>query len=274
MNVYLAGTAVSLTVLLNDSGGNPLDVTALDCRIVDQDGAEVLARTPLESFVANDTEVLISVPAELNDLPAGSTRAARSVELYCTTTSGVVVLQTAYMIEAVVTLTVGVNTFLTLAGAELTAMNLPNLTGWSNASDREKTSALVDARLHICQLRFTLLNAWSQDSLNYVPEGSTPTPYVGQTRFAGDLSLLTATQYASLPTRFTDALKLAQVAEADAILGGYPVDVRRQEGLMLESIGEVKQMFRPGKPLDLPVCRRALRYLSSFVTFAKVVGRG
>ena len=42
---------------------------------------------------------------------------------------------------------------------------------------------------------------------------------------------------------------------------------------MLESIGESRQMFRSTKPLDLPISKRALGYISQFVTFSKKIGR-
>jgi hypothetical protein len=42
---------------------------------------------------------------------------------------------------------------------------------------------------------------------------------------------------------------------------------------MLDTVGESKMMFRDERPLQLPVCRRALGYLSKYITFAKVLGR-
>ena len=290
MDIYLAGTPVALTVALQDRNGNALEVASVEYRIVKQDGAEVVARTPLASF-GGGSEAVIEISAEINAVavinPATVTaaqidslfvREARTVELFCTDGVGNTVLLTkTYALERAVTLFAGLNSFQTFSQAELVALDIPQLAGWNNANEKDKIAALIEARLQICQLRFNIINSnvnWGQDNLNYVPEGSYPTPYAGMFMFNGNLALITPMAFDKLPARFKLALCRAQVAQADAVLGGDPVDARRKEGLILESIGEVKQMFRGGKPLDLPVSKRALKYLSPFVSFSQRIGRG
>lgn len=290
MELYLAGTAVALTVPLQDRNGNALEISSIEYRIVKQDGSEVLARTALTSF-AGGTDALIEVPAGLNSIaavdPATITaaqidsvtiREIRTVELFLIDLAGNTVLLTkSYALEPADTLFAGLNSFQTFSQAELVALDIPGLNAWAGANEKDKIAALIESRLRICQLRFNLLNSnvnFGQDNLNYVPEGAYPTPYARMFMFNGNLALITPSNYARLPPRFRAALCRAQVAEADSLLGGDPVDVRRQEGLMLESIGEVKQMFRPGKPIELPVSKRALKYLSPFVSFSQRIGRG
>lgn len=290
MNIYLAGTPVALTVALQDRNGNALDVASIEYRIVKQDGTEAVARTPLESF-GGGSEAVIEVPAEINAVaPIDPTtvsaamidtlfvREGRTVELFCTDASGnTVLLTSSYALEHAETLIAGLNSFQSFSQAELVAMDIPQLAGWNTSNEKDKIAALIEARLHICQLRFNIINSnvnWGQNNLNYVPEGAYPTPYAGAFMFNGNLALITPMAFDKLPPRFKLALCRAQVTEADAILGGDPVDTRRKEGLILESIGEVKQMFRGGKPLDLPVSKRALRYLSPFVSFSQRIGRG
>lgn len=205
-------------------------------------------------------------------------RESRTVELFVTDAAGNTVLLTkTYALEPAETLIAGLNSFQSFSQAELVALDIPQLIGWNGANEKDKIAALIEARLQICQLRFSLLNSnvnFGQDNLNYVPEGSYPTPYAGMFMFNGNLALITPSNFVKMPPRFRLALCRAQVAQADAVLGGDPVDVRRKEGLILESIGEVKQMFRGGKPLDLPVSKRALKYLSPFVSFSQRIGRG
>ena len=292
MEIYLAGTAVSLTVPLVDRSGNALDVASAEYRVVDQAGHEVVARGPLNGLDGSNAVVTIdaavnqvtTIPDTItsNDIDKYMTREARTVELFLTDTLGnVTMIAKSYALETPDPLIVGLNSFQTFAQADLMALEIPNMTAWNAATEHEKITALIEARQRICQLNFWLLNSninWGQDNLNYVPEGAYQSPYATNGNrmfiFNGNLSLLTPAQFSRLPVRFIAALRRAQVAEADQILGGSPVDARRQEGLMLESIGEVKQMFRPSKPLDLPISKRALRYLSQFVTFAKRIGRG
>jgi hypothetical protein len=290
MDIFLAGTSVALAVPLQDRNGNALDVASIEYRIVNQAGAEVLARTALTTFVGG-SEAVIEVPAGLNAVatidPATITagmidsffvRESRTVELFCTDAVGNTVLLTStYALEPAETLIAGLNSFQNFTQAQLVAMDIPQLVGWNGSNEKDKIAALIEARLQICQLRFNIINSnvnWGQDNLNYVPEGAYPTPYAGMFMFNGNLALITPSNFTRLPPRFKLALCRAQVAQADAILGGDPVDVRRKEGLILESIGEVKQMFRGGKPLDLPVSKRALKYLSPFVSFSQRIGRG
>jgi hypothetical protein len=273
MNVYLAGTDVSLTIPLQDRSGNPLDVTAVQYRITNHDDTELLPQTTLSAFNSGDIDVTVEIPASINSIaaidPASitydqidavSVREIRQVKLYLTVSGNTVMISTSYALEPVDVLIAGLNSFQSYPQAELVALELPELTGWSGASEKDKTVALVDARLRISQLRFINIG---QNDMSHLTESVS----------VGDISLLTPTQFASLSPRFRMALNRAQVVEANAILGGDTVDLRRKEGLMLESIGEVKQMFRPGKPLELPVSKRTLKYLSSFVTFSKSIGR-
>lgn len=297
MEIYLTGTDVSLAVNMNDRNGNPLDVASITYEVVNQSGASVIAVSALAGFVTSDAKALIVVPGVFNtivEVPADSaitskmidtfnTREVRTVKLYCLLSSNnTITLTASYVLEHSDPLRVGINSFQALPYAELTVMDIPNTPGWDGASDQDKIGAMVAARNHICQLNFWLLNSntnWGQDNLNFVPDGSYLSPYVSAGNnsmfiFNGNLALLTPLQYSHLPARFQMALRLGQVAEADSLLGGDPLSQRRQDGLLLESVGDVKQMFRAGKPIELPVSKRALRYLSAFVTMSKRIGRG
>jgi len=239
----------------------------------------VVASTSLSSFSDGDATAEILVPATNNALAASQARGLRSVELTCLMGVNTIVILTAYGIELSDPLQVGVNSFQTYSQAEFTAMQVPNIPGWDAASKENRIAALMDARLHVCQLNFSQLNSninWGQDSLNFIPEGSFNTSYIsmnGMFMFNGNLTLLTPAQFAKLPPKFLAALKLAQIAEADNILGGDPLEERRRSGVTSEAIGETKSSYRIGKPLELPVSRRALAYLSYFVSFSKRIGR-
>lgn len=290
MDIYLAGSALNITVTLSDRNGNALDAASVDYRIVNQTGAEVLARTSLSDF-GGGSEVSIAIPAPLNTVaivdPMAVTfsqvdsitvREVRTIELFVVDGLGnTQLIQQSYALEPADTLIVGLNSFQTYAQADLGALDIPNTMGWDGAYEKDRIAALVEARWRIVQLRFALLNSnlnFGQDNLNYVPEGTYPTPYTGMFMFNGNLAVLSPKQFVLLPARFLAALRKAQVAEADSLLGADPVLAKRGDGVILESIGEVKQMYRSGKPLELPVCKAALRYLSPFVTFSKKMGRG
>ena len=280
LDVYLNNTDVTVTVDLVDEMGNPLNVNSVDYRVVNQDNTVLVARVAASGFTAGDSQVAITVPQASNTMAATSTREVRSVELYCVTDAGTIGFSKSYGLELMDPLKVGTNTFQNFALAQLTAMDIPNLNAWHAAPEQEKVRALIDAREHIVQLNFNLLNSnvnFGQDSLNYVPEGSFQSAYVAHNSlfiFNGNLSLLDESQFNQLPERFKKALRQAQVVEANAILGGDPDDAKRSAGIVEERIGESTVKFTQGAKLSLPVCKRALGYLSYFVTFAKRIGRG
>lgn len=296
MESFLQGTAVTLTIPLVDKWGNQLTVESISYCIVDQSGTfvsddteaagvvasttTVLPQTPLIGFVAGAATAVVTTSPTINTLAAYNTSELRSIQLQCLTSDGnTIPLSASYVVELQDPLQIGINSFMTYANAEFTSLSIPNTPGWDGASDGDRIAALIDARNHICQLNFSQLNSnvnWGQDSLSFIPEGVYPSSYAtpdGMFLFSGNLSFLTVAQFAQLPPRFMNALYLAQVAEADAILGGDPVEKKRQEGLMLETIGESKMMFRGSKPLQLPCSRRALGYLSYFITFNKSLTR-
>lgn len=280
LEVYLGNTEVTVTVDLVDEMGNALNVNSVDYRVVDQDNTERVARTSVENFSAGDTQVTIVVGQAQNVMAAESTREVRSVELYCTTDAGTVGFSRSYGLELIDPLKVGLNTFQSFAMAQLTAMDIPNLSAWHAATEQEKVRALIDAREHIVQLNFNLLNSnvnFSQDSLSYVPEGSFQSAYVARNSlflFNGNLNLLNESQFNQLPERFKKALRQAQVVEADAIMGLGTDESKRASAIIEEKIGETTTKFRSTAALSLPVCRRALGYVSYYVSFAKKIGRG
>lgn len=280
LEVYLGSTAVTVAVDLLNEMGNALNATSVDYRVVNQDNVELVARTPVTGFVAGAAQAVIVVPQAINVMAATSTREVRSVELFCATATGTVGFSKSYGLELIDPLKVATNTFQSFAMAQLTAMDIPNLGAWHTASEQEKVRALIDAREHLVQLNFTLLNSnvnFSQDNLNYVPEGSFQSAYVARNSlflFNGNLNLLNEAQFNQLPERFKRALRQAQVVEANAILGGDTDELKRASAIVEERIGETTTKFRASTALKLPVCRRALGYISYYVTFAKKIGRG
>lgn len=278
MEMYLAGTAVRNVIALTDSFGNPLVVDSVEYDVVDQTGAPIVVRAPLAGFVPGAASAIIDVPADANQIADGLTRATRRVTLYCIVEGNTVSIRYLYAIEASDVLVTGVNSFQTYDQAELTALDIPNLTGWDSALYKDKIAAMVESRARLCMLNYSLLKAnfWAQDSLNYVPEGVYVTPYAGLFSFSGDITFLPASAFEQLPIRFLNALRLAQVAEAnnilDAAVGGSAMQ-KRIEGLVEDTIGESKQVFARGKVLNLGVSRPAMRYLAPFVSFSMKTSR-
>lgn len=272
MDIYLAGTAVRSVIALTDSIGNALMVDSLEYDVVDQTGATIVERAPLAGFVPGAESVTIDIPASSNAVGEGLSRASRRITLYCMIAGNVTPVRHLFAIEVSDILVMGVNSFQTYDQAELTALDIPNLTGWDGAIYKDKIAAMVEARARLCQLNYSLLkaNLWGQDSLNYVPEGVYTTPYAGLFSFSGDITFLPASAFAQLPPRFLKALQMAQIAETDAILDaavGGTIAAKRAEGLVEDTVGESKQVFSRGKVLNMGVSRASVRYLAPFLNF-------
>lgn len=281
LEIYLSAKNVSLTVPLVDDAGNELTASAVRYRVTDQDGAVRVAEQAISTFALGDMEAKVEIPAAVNTLAAGALREIRVVEFIVTLdgSNNTVVLTRSYGIEALDPLKIPDSSFQSYAMAELMALDIPNIDAFNNATEEQRVAALMDAREHIVQLNFNLLNSnvnFGQDQLAYVPEGSFQSSYVARNSlfiFNGNLGILNSTQFLALPEKFKRALRQAQIVEANAILGGEPDDVRRGAGIIEEEIGQSRIKYGQGAALRLPVCKRALGYLSYYVTFAKRIGR-
>lgn len=278
--VYLVNNEVKLTVELVDSAGNYINTNSVTYRVLDQDEKVLVASRPADDYVPGVTEVTVTIPSELNGINTSiNTREVRSVEVTCVTDNFTIAFSKSYAIELSDPLVTGLNSFQSYAQAQLTALDIPGIPAWQAASEDERIAAMVEARQHVIQLNFSLLNSnvnFGQDQLTYVPEGQYQSQYVARNSlflFNGNLGLLNPTQYLALPERFRKTLRQAQIVEADHILDGGGSDAKRQIGIIEDKIGETRQRYRATKALELPVCRRALSYMSYYVTFSKRIGR-
>lgn len=220
-------------------------------RVLDADGTELVAATAI-TISPGSTSCKITVSAAHNTLN-GVTRGMRVIELSIVADGATRVSKDRYIIESSDGLEVDNNSFVTMNEAILRALDMTATEGWDAASDRDRTAALIEAYSQVYKLQF----------------------YIGD--FAAEpfsLKELTTDQYAELPVDFMSALKCAQVAQANSLLGSEWITDKRDNGLMSETIGESSNMYRPGKPLSMPVRRRAMQCLSGYLALTKRTGRG
>lgn len=254
MQSFLRDTAVTLDIPLVTESGSILVATAVSYRVVDQDEVEKVALTAINGIDANTVQVTVTVPGAANNLPANVTRELRTIELRVSTASGVVILETSYYVEDSVPLIVAQNSYQTFGRAKLTAAEITDIHAWDEATDSDRVKALVQAWHNIGRLQFSYER--DQDSQ----------AYIGDRLWMPDsINDLTLAEFNALPTEFLVALRRAQVIEANSLLGGEESEGMRKEGLMSASVGEVSQMFRPGKPVRFSVSKRTLGELGAYV---------
>lgn len=260
---YIAGLALTFEIPLVDGAGNSVDATAVSYSVLDGDGTVLVASTPLAGYVAG-SDAVITVPSGANTLDAGEVKAAREISLICTTATGQALVTKTYIIEASTgALVRGVNSLVTLGSADMIA-DETQCSSFLAANTGQKTNALLEAYRRLSLLRFNF-RKWDidDDSRAWYPNGGN-----------GSLEDMSASALLGIEPKVLKAISYAQVAEADSILSGDDAESRRRTGLVLETIGEVKQMFRNGKPLELAVSRKALNFISAYVVMgSKRIGR-
>lgn len=245
---------------------------------------EVLADEPVqEEPVEQETisEVIVQTSEEVNALEEETSRDIRIICLKAKTKTGAVFsLEYAYGLTIADPLQVGVNSFMTYRQAQKMAMDMPKLNNWEAMSQSQRISALLEAKQRICRLAFDFgqiqLDMTKQD---YVVQaaGKPRCVQVGEIFgvYGGSVKLedLSVEDFEALPTKFKTALMQAQLAEANDVLEVDSIAERRRQGLILETIGEVKQMFSSIIPAQMAVSSKAMSYLSRYLASGKKIGR-
>ncbi len=255
MQAILGGQAATWVIPLESEGGVQLSATGIQYRVTKQDGTELLAKTPLVGYVAGDVTATVTVSALVNTLAnATAGRELRMIELFVTTADGIVKVEYSYVIEAEALLAVGVNSFQSYGSALMTAYELPNVEGWNQAVKLNRVNALIAAwrnigKLHLQDSVVTAMNRLGASQL--MPNEN--------------VTAMTADEYSTLSLEMRNALSRAQILEADFLLGGDEVGDIRRSGIMSATVGESSQFFRPAKPLEAAVCKRAMRELSAYI---------
>lgn len=246
----VAGTDIALTISLKNPV-NPSHIVAMaDYRVIDEEGTVLVDWQNLPTVSLGAESVTITVPASANALKENQTRGGREVEISVTTPNGeeYIVSKTYLLADRSGELAVGENTLVNLAGAELIVGEIPGLQAWTSANRNDRTAALIEAYRRIAGLP------------------------IHCDAFRGFLEDLTGNEVKTLDRKLLQAFSRAQLVEAENILAGEPNE--RSDGVVLETIGEVKKMFKNSKPLKLAVSRKTIDQIAAYVALgAKKVAR-
>lgn len=255
MNSYLSGTVVKLPISFTDNDGNELQVTAAQYKIIDQNGETI---KELDSFDVTEAELTIDAiyntlqPLNLDSITVDSMHSVqidhlRILEFQLVLDDGnTIPFDLVYLIKPRERLITGLNSFQTLNQAKLTALSIPLTEMFLEESNDMIVSAMIEAKSRICSLSLTDYN------LQEIPP----------------------TKFNELPEQLKSALRKAQVAEANVIIGGGdPVEVAMSKGLKSQTIGETHETYIGGKQINSAISNAALRYLGGYVTLNKKLVR-
>lgn len=261
MQSFLADQDITLTFDLVPTG---MSVQSIEMEVVDHEGVVLSAKAPIGAFVAASPTVAAIVLATFNDLDATENAAARTINLYLTGTglaAGIALLSASYRLVHEDRLPVPEASFQTLAGADMVAEDMVNLSAWATATDQAKVSALMESRHQIAAMRY-----------HYVPDDwqSRVTAVVD----CPDLDGLSANEFAQLDAAFRAALRRAQVLQADEFLArGASADAAYQDaGVVSIVIGESSRTYSRTRTAaqSRAVGSRALSVLSRFLAAPRV----
>jgi hypothetical protein len=245
-------TAVQATAVswsLNDAQGNPLGSGTVDGFVAGASSATVALTAALLTLTAP----VVGAPVPASD--------AREIVLACTTAPGVVEVREAFLIVSSAPLQCAVNSFQTFPEAVLLRTEFANLAGWDEATKQMQIAAMQEAYRRLLRVSVEL-HAYP-DTYKRIAWWGRRVP----------LSRINEDEFRALPHSFQHAMKRAQLAEANVLLGGDPAGDKREMGIISESIGEAKMFFQSRPYLNLPISRQAYEEIKSFIRIVVQVAR-
>lgn len=249
---YLSSTDINLTIPLNIDGV-PVNVLSVKYRVVDGNTNELVAKTTVSAFVANSSDVSITIPASINNITAPETREIRVVEIYLNDGAGNVKIEYIYFIELEAILIEGVNSFQSYPKSLMNSLTVQNLPGWDSSEKQDRINALIEARRNLASL--PLRNYYDVFSANKI----------NSSFIFRDITLLNQAQYLALPKELKEALCRAQIIQADYLLAKDEDDAQREKGVIEIAVGEAKKIFKNSKPYHSLIHKRALVELSRWI---------
>ena len=267
MQNFKPGTLVPISFSLLDESGEVLKPTAIRWRVLDET-EQMIADWVDMGAMPTTSEITLPIPSSTTTLAPGVLRGIRTVEMEVTTALGTVTLTEQLMLQGPTALAFGINSFQTFSQAILLAEDFTpdQMQGWLAVERETREKALIQAyqRILLLPLNTNMVDGWNQSML------TTDTVVAS---LNGRLKFLSPEQMLNLAPTLLTALRSAQLVEAFDILAYDPVAEARRAGLNAVTVGESSQFFRPIKPLELPICTKAMAYLQQWVRFGAVIGR-
>lgn len=246
MEIFVAGRSLGIEIEFLDSLDDYIVPTSAAFTLTDDTGA-VLDSGDITN-ITSSTHVL-SIDAAHNNI--STPQGFRQITVvYVDDQGNTRDIEKAYILESVNSLQPGVNSFKSAGQMIVAATNLAGVKSITSGELSDVRLALRQAYKNISRLNVRIRK---KDNV-----------------LVSSTAELTATDLAELSPARLQRLVDAQLLEANFLIGGNPMEQRRRDGVMSESIGEVSQFFRTSKPLTLPVCREAAQMLEGLIVTQSV----
>jgi hypothetical protein len=263
--IYRENTSVKVTVPFTDDTGSSFTPDSATYAVYDHLDNEIVAET---SVSLGSDSVEITVDGANNMISDGYQRGFRNIQVKFVTGGDEIYVRQEYLIKKNNELSIMVNSFQTYAIAAMSAQDLASLDAWQHKSRDERCQAMIEAFHRLMTMTFS---PWKHNDI-YKETVADDAPWSRRSNVI-KLTDYTQAEFERLNPNFLEALRRAQIVEADVILEGDIVGDKRRAGLLSETIGESSAMFRPGKPLDMGVSAQALRQLKGYISYSVRIGR-
>jgi len=255
------------TIPVTDEAGAHIDATSASWELFDERGVTIDAGA-VADFDASSPTVTFEIEAASLALPNGAQSAGREIVVYLTTSGGQHEVRDYFLITSPQPLALMQNSFITYPEALAIRTEFASLPGWDGNERTRQCAALAQAFRSLCRMAYKVpgYNGTidNQDKA-YWGVGSDQGLFWDRGGRRVRVSTLTAEEFDGLPEPFRRALKRAQIAEANVLLGGDPVGDKRKAGIISETVGESSSFFNSKPYLNLPISKQAYEEVQRFV---------
>ncbi|HBW3447988.1 hypothetical protein IDF50_25910 [Klebsiella pneumoniae] len=223
--------------------------------------------------------VAVTIPGSVNALEERE-RDLRRVTLSVDAGGVFINKEQQYIVLRSFELSVPGQSFISIADAQLQAIDMLNGGSLLSGSEGDLRRQLIEATRRVKSMSFSVRRIFGIDwddydrPQNMLATSTLPFRWAGQyTSDIVDWSKLSDEDFMEFPESFRSALALAVVNEASEIAGGNDIQRAREDGIVSESIGETTIAYRQGKSAVSTVSRTTWRILLKYMDNRVIVRR-
>ena len=223
--------------------------------------------------------VAVTIPGSVNALEERE-RDLRRVTLSVDAGGVFINKEQQYIVLRSFELSVPGQSFISIADAQLQAIDMLNGGSLLSGSEGDLRSQLIEATRRVKSMSFSVRRIYGIDWDDYdrlqnmLATSTLPFRWAGQyTSDIVDWSKLSDEDFMEFPESFRSDLALAVVNEASEIAGGNDIQRAREDGIVSESIGETTIAYRQGKSAVSTVSRTTWRILLKYMDNRVIVRR-
>jgi hypothetical protein len=222
---FASGTLITIEVPY-EYNGESLTLTNFEYELLDATGTVIIDKQVDPDFDANNSFSTLSLPAADNTTTLK--RDVRQLNCYLTNAAGTYIVSQVYMLKGnALTLTPPTDSFMTFPQSILIRAKIAEEQIYYDAlTDELKVIALENSFTRISRLKFQ----------------------IGDTVIT-DITSYTLSDFNALDAKFLEAIRKAQIIEANVIVEQSPIRDKIRQGIISETIGESSMFFKTSGPV-------------------------